>query len=277
MATGLNFVDLMAPEATPSRTAYVLHGILGSAKNWRTFGRRLTAGHPDWRVVLVDLRNHGDSPAFDSQNTLQSCAEDLESVAAQSGFAPDMVIGHSFGGKVALEWARLNQDSTRVTWVLDTNPAAASEDMGRISSSQVAQVLQALDKVPQPLESREDLVEWLLERGFGRILANWMTTNLRREADGFYWRFHLPGVKELILDYAKMDLLGPLEKGSVAGRIELLRAGRTQWPQLDIVRMAGMSAESKSGFTYHVLPDCGHWVHVEKPQELLALMASSLD
>ena len=53
------------PDA-PLRTAYLLHGLLGQGRNWRMFGRRLlaaaaAAGAPDWRLLLVDLRNHGQS------------------------------------------------------------------------------------------------------------------------------------------------------------------------------------------------------------------------
>ena len=52
---------VIAPGADPTATAFVLHGILGSRRNWRGFVRKLAPRLPDWRFVLVDLRNHGDS------------------------------------------------------------------------------------------------------------------------------------------------------------------------------------------------------------------------
>ena len=107
MNAPLQALEISSPGSEPSACAYVLHGILGSAKNWRTFGRRLAARFPSWRIVLVDLRHHGDSPHLPPPNTLAACAADLERLSAAREERPSVVIGHSFGGKVALEWAGL--------------------------------------------------------------------------------------------------------------------------------------------------------------------------
>ncbi|RME20698.1 MAG: alpha/beta hydrolase, partial [Deltaproteobacteria bacterium] len=50
----------VGPDDAP-RSAWVLHGILGSGNNWRAFGRRLVERAPGWKLRLVDLRNHGDT------------------------------------------------------------------------------------------------------------------------------------------------------------------------------------------------------------------------
>jgi pimeloyl-ACP methyl ester carboxylesterase len=56
----------VAAAAPPVRTAFLLHGLLGQGRNWRTFARRLVAaaaeaGAPNWRLLLVDLRCHGQT------------------------------------------------------------------------------------------------------------------------------------------------------------------------------------------------------------------------
>ncbi|MCK5368774.1 MAG: alpha/beta fold hydrolase, partial [Cyclobacteriaceae bacterium] len=38
---------------------FILHGLFGSSDNWITFGRKLAE---KYQLVLVDLRNHGQSP-----------------------------------------------------------------------------------------------------------------------------------------------------------------------------------------------------------------------
>ena len=97
---------LVVPADRPQgRLALVLHGILGSHKNWRMFARGLAERLPGWRFALVDLRNHGASAGAPGPHTLSACADDLERLAEQLGAAPEVVIGHSFGGKVALEVA----------------------------------------------------------------------------------------------------------------------------------------------------------------------------
>ena len=103
--------------ATGEHVAFVLHGILGSGRNWRTFARRLAARAPAWTFVLFDLRHHGDSGAPPPPHTLDAVADDLAALAAEVG-RPQVVIGHSFGGKVAACYAGRHPDGlARVTGV----------------------------------------------------------------------------------------------------------------------------------------------------------------
>ena len=87
---------------------FIIHGILGSGQNWRTFARKLQTRLPNLGIALIDLRNHGRSPRGVAPHTLRACAEDLLRLSADIG-EPDIVIGHSFGGKVALEFSALAQ------------------------------------------------------------------------------------------------------------------------------------------------------------------------
>ncbi|PQQ19097.1 protein ABHD11-like [Prunus yedoensis var. nudiflora] len=85
-------------------TAFVLHGLLGSARNWRSFSRALLSNisNPSgWRLVLVDLRNHGRSAEIEGLNPphdLVNAAQDLADLIQTRGWAwPDVVLGHSMG------------------------------------------------------------------------------------------------------------------------------------------------------------------------------------
>ena len=102
-----------------------------------------------------------------------------------------------------------------------------------------------------------------------------MTTNLRRDDEGFWWRFSLPGVRDMIEHYAVTDFLGDLEVNGLNGQIELVRAGRTIWPEGDIVRLKRMNGDGANTLSYRVLENCGHWIHVERPDELLAMLEPS--
>jgi pimeloyl-ACP methyl ester carboxylesterase len=183
-----------------------------------------------------------------------------------------MVVGHSFGGKVALQYAAIADESLEQTWILDANPAAPADDLARISSRHVVRVLEALPRIPQPLDSREALVELLRSQGFTQDLAAWMTTNLRREADGYHWRFDLDGVLDMVADYARSDFFPDLEAGHFRGRIDIVRAARTRWPNYDLNRLQGLEARSDGRFGIHVLQAAGHWVHIDNAAGLLELL-----
>lgn len=260
-------LSVKAPGSSPSRRGLILHGILGSAKNWRSFARSLSAKAPDWEWVLADLRGHGDSPSGTPPHTLQKCAEDL---LALGPF--DIVVGHSFGGKVALSYAATTPHPLEEVWVLDTNPGAATENMNRLGTQDISRVLGALLEIPLPIPSRDHLVTTLQGQGFTSSLALWMTTNLKPSDNGFEWRFDLQTVAELLRNYLTVDHFPTLVSPSYT--CHLVRAERTVWPTEDISRLEAMSRYPS--FNYHTLGNSGHWVHVDAPQALAALLLSSL-
>ncbi|CAN0888061.1 Abhydrolase domain-containing protein C22H12.03 [Linum grandiflorum] len=85
-------------------TAVLLHGILGSRKNWGSFAKRLAQEFPMWQFLLVDLRCHGDSASVSRRgpHSVSSTALDVLKLVAHLRITPRVLIGHSFGGKVVL-------------------------------------------------------------------------------------------------------------------------------------------------------------------------------
>ena len=83
-----------------------LHGILGTGRNWKTPAKRIVASHPHWQALLVDHRGHGASEEGGEPHDLESCAEDLNQLLHGLSLRPDVVCGHSFGGKVALAFKK---------------------------------------------------------------------------------------------------------------------------------------------------------------------------
>ncbi len=246
----------------PAGTAFILHGILGSGRNWRSFSRRLARAWPGRRLVLVDLRGHGDSHPAPPPNTLAACAEDLAELADRVG-APSLVMGHSFGGKVALRYARDEPAGLDAVWVLDALPGREG------AVSDVARVIRALRAVPLPLARREELRQLLLGWGFSELLAGWMTTNLRRGEGGLVWRFDLEAVQELLADYLAVDLWPVVEDAPCA--LHFVRAARSErWTDAVLARFYGLS-----DVWVHTLEDSGHWVHAENPEGLIQILRAA--
>jgi esterase len=260
---------IKAPDTQPRRTAVLLHGILGSAKNWRQFARVFARHNPEWRLVLVDLRNHGLSTGAIPPHTLDSCADDLHELFTVLEGAPDLLIGHSFGGKVALSYAarHTNQDTALV--ILDTNPGAPNDLPGRLGTGNFRDILQCLTTTPMPVRERSDILDRFTEAGFSRALGLWMTTNLKRTDGGFRWSFDLEGVEALLRSYFATDHFPTLEK--LTCPITLVRASETQWPEVDNARLIALSDRAPH-FHYAILEESGHWVHVDNPEGLRHLL-----
>lgn len=253
------------------RLALVCHGILGSRQNWRGFVRRLSAELPGWRLVTVDHRNHGDSSGAAGPHTVTACADDLSRLGDHLGATPEVVVGHSFGGKVALAYALRHGAELEQAWVLDASPETWSlEDA---ATNQVSRVIAALDTVPQPLERRDAVVGHLTTLGFSTGLARWMTTNLRRTSAGFTWRFDLPAVREMMASYYETDLWLAIEAPRVGPEVHVVHAARSErWRPEVLHRLAHPPGGAPSHL--HTMPAAGHWLHVDAPDALRSLLVA---
>lgn len=253
-----------------SKVAFVLHGILGAGQNFTAFVQKLARRRPEYRYELVDLRNHGASTGAPPPHTVAAAARDLTLLASSVG-EPALVIGHSFGGKVALEYARQGAGALEQVWALDSNPGAQGEN----DHLEVDSVIRAIRAVTVPAAARADVVQALAQQGLSRPTAEWLATSLKRTDQGYVWLFDLDGIEALIGDYYRLDLWGYLAEPRTRPEIQLVIAERSdRWTPATRERALGLPPESN--VHCHVLPDSGHWVHVDNPAALLELMATRL-
>ena len=258
---------VIGPEGAPS-SVFVVHGILGSGRNWTSVARSLVSRLAGWRVVLVDLRGHGDSHGLAPPHDLDACARDLAVLASKLG-APDAVIGHSFGGKVVMQAARDGALSPASVWALDTPPGAAAA--GSPGHVEMTRVFEALRSVPQPLGSRGEVVNHLAKHGLSKGIGQWMTTNLRLEDGGYVWRFDLEVAWSLIQSYFREDLWPWLRSGPEG--LRFVRGARSDRFDAPAIRRL---EELPPPVRVDVLADAGHWVHVDNPGDLLDLLVDDL-
>lgn len=255
----------VAPErATPGGWLLFLHGILGSGSNWRTIARRLVAARPEWGAVLVDLRMHGRSQGAPPPHTVDAAARDLVELAAALALPIAGVVGHSFGGKVAL--ALRGKLPLAEIWVLDATPGARAEP--REDPDSAHHVIDALRELPGPFADRAAFGAALTGRGFSRALADWLAMNLEPSGGAYRLRLDLDAVGELLDDYHRRDLWAALESGP--GALHLVVAARSRaLDEEDRRRAASLPIR------VHTI-EAGHWLHMEAPDPLLDLFTAEL-
>ena len=263
-----------APPSAPTRWMFVLHGILGSGTNLRSFAKRLAAAFPEWGFILPDLRMHGLSQDAPAPHTLAAAADDLVRLEEHLDLPVAGVLGHSFGGKVALAYLDRDRRIDRLrldqAWILDASPSARPRGERAGSTAAIVAMLGAM---PQPLPSREKFLEIVAEHGHPRGIAEWLAMNLRRSDDGFRLRLDLDAIRALLDDYFAVDLWRVLEDGRRARELHLVLGGASD--ALDPADRARLAALGSKVVT-HVLEGAGHWVHVDAPEALFALLAGAL-
>ena len=193
---------------------------------------------------------------------------DISELQSEGSF--EAIVGHSFGGKVALQCAEGGFNTLREVWVLDSNPGRLTDRSA--SQAEANLVMAMLRGVPLPVQRRVEVKEALLRVGASRAIAQWMTTNLEKRADGYHWRFNLDGVEEMMGDYFQQDLWSVLESPTAGLRCHILRALRSDRWNTDLIqRLERLPSRS----LYHCI-DAGHWVHADNPEDLLDLLTVNL-
>lgn len=260
-----------AQSGRPERSFLFLHGILGSGGNLRSLARKLVEAEPTWEAVLVDLRGHGRSPVGAPPHTLEACADDVVALASSLPLPARGVLGHSFGGKVAMVLAgRPALGLTHAVFV-DSMPGARPGGRGSESTLAVIDVLAAL---PRTFSTRDAFVDQLVARGQPRTTAMWLAMSLRRGEAGLELSYDLGAIGALLDDYFARDLW-PLLEGAHAERTRLHVVIGDRSPVFAPEDRARVEALAREGrLRLDVLP-AGHWVHVDDAEGLARALVSS--
>ncbi|XP_023759325.1 uncharacterized protein LOC111907751 isoform X2 [Lactuca sativa] len=239
-------------------TAVLLHGILGSRKNWGTFARRLAQEFPNWQLGHLRV-------------------------------IPRVIIGHSFGGKVALSMveqaAKPLARPVRV-WVLDATPGKVRA--GRDGDDHPAELITFLSALPNQVTSKREVISGLVREGFSNDVAQWVVTNLRKtnpsdsSSTAYSWTFDLDGIAQMYQSYEETNLWEVVEDVPRGVHINFLKAERSlhRWALGDLQRIHVAEEQAAeeggtAGVEMHVLEDAGHWVHADNPDGLFRILSFS--
>jgi len=241
------------------RPLIILHGLLGSADNWRSMSRRLGA---HYQVFAVDLRNHGRSPHSDIFD-YDVMVADLREFVEQQALTRIMLLGHSIGGKVAMQFAIDYSEQVDRLVIVDIGPKPYEP-----SQRYILEALRSLDLTR--CKSFADVDAALAAEVSGESLRQFLLKNLARDENGrLRWKVHLEAIDR---NYDK------LARGLAPGRTFdkptlFIRGGRSNYIEDDdalLIRQIFPRAEIAT------LPEAGHWVHVDLPEEFFQTVLNFL-
>jgi pimeloyl-ACP methyl ester carboxylesterase len=238
----------------------ILHGLLGSARNWSGIARELQEFR---QSHALNLRNHGTSPWAGSMD-YESMAGDVASYMERHGLPRCDVLGHSMGGKVAMRLALTRPGRVRRLIVVDIAPVSYTHES---FSSYIAAMRRIdLDQVTR----RADVDAALADSIPDTNLRAFLQQNLINQDGKFQWRANLPAIAANL----PALLAFPANETPFSGPASFLAGERSDYirPRDEpILRHYFPAARIIE------IADTGHWPHADRPDRVVALIRQALE
>ncbi len=239
----------------------LLHGLLGSSRNWQTTGRELAA---DFHARALDLRNHGQSQHVAPMDYATLAGDVLAWLDAQ-GLARTTLLGHSLGGKVAMWLACHHPERVDRLIVVDIAPRDYRSQAHRAEFAAMHELRLDLLRSRAEAELRFEarVPDWAMRK--------FLVTNLECDAAGQWrWSINLPALTTALPELERNPLTGGDRFPGPAlwitgGRSDYVQAGDREkivahFPQARIV----------------TLPQSGHNPHIDARAEFVSLVREVL-
>jgi esterase len=242
----------------------ILHGLFGTADNWQSIANQLAQ---KFTVFAVDLRNHGRSFHSNEPFNYDVLANDIQEFMDENWLYQTRLIGHSMGGKVAMQVALNDPDRIQKLVVIDIAPRAYRSGheaifraMNGLNLNLLKNRTEAESFLRQELDNDVPTVQFLL-KNLSRRPSN--------EGGGFEWKMNLPVLER---DYA--NILKPIGSDEPFENPTLfIRGGLSRYiKDEDTPEMAKLFPTMR----LETIPNAGHWVHANQPALLTQFLFNFL-
>jgi esterase len=245
----------------------ILHGLYGSSDNWVNIGKSLAE---NFEVFLIDQRNHGNSP-HSAEHNYTLLKNDVFEFMETQAIAKAVIMGHSMGGKVAMNFAVDYPDRVQALLIIDIAPKSYKSLL-----SPSPQALEHMNLINAMMEvdfsvvnKRTDLDKQLMAGIPSARIRNFLLKNVKRDRNGLYsWKLNVKTLRNELP--AIMDELDPekFKKGKGVSGFPVLFVKGEKSNYISPEDMTGIRAVFPAA-EITTIPDAGHWLHAEHPDLLV--------
>jgi len=245
----LAFNQFGSPASEDSQTILILHGMFGSKRNWQSIARKLGE---DLQLFTLDLRNHGDSEHSDTMS-YEDMADDVFQFISEHSLGKVSVVGHSMGGKVAMQMALQQPEIIKRVVIVDIAPVKYEHGFNDLIESLYALPL-------DQISSRQEADKHLQASVQPESLRQFLLQNLGKSDTGFSWRINLNGIQSSIDEL--MDFPADHKHMQYQNPVLFLKGEKSDYIKHEYERKI---FKKFSRALFITVADTGHWLHAENP------------
>jgi pimeloyl-ACP methyl ester carboxylesterase len=237
----------------------ILHGIFGMSDNWLTIAKKLST---TYHCYILDMRNHGRSP-HSPDLKYDDMVEDVYEFLTDFSLRTASFIGHSMGGMVAMKFAFEYSHRIEKLVIVDIAPKSYP--------SLHQNILEGLKSIPiDKIKVRQEASEILKNYVSSNKTRQFLLKNLYRKDDNTYaWRVNLKAITDHTSDIGR-----GISQNFTYEKPTLFIRGEKSDYILPEDEQQILTIFPKA--TIIEIPDASHWVHAEKPDEVLKVLENFL-
>jgi esterase len=239
---------------------FILHGLFGSADNWQTIGKHLAEY---FTVYFIDLRNHGQSPHSDDWN-YEVMAEDLLEIINDESLDRVLLMGHSMGGKTAMQFTVRYPEKVEKLVVVDIGPKKYPT-----TNQFVVDAIEQFNTqtVSSRKEAEEVMSRYIEEAGVRQFLLK----NLYWDDDKkLSWKFNYEVIKQNI---ARVSDVTPMPDKPMEMPVLFVKGEKSDYIFPSDIKLIQTMFPTA---IMEIIPGAGHWVHADQPQAFFSVVAKFL-
>ena len=231
-----------------------LHGLMGFGANWR---KVVSSLEDQFHILTLDQRGHGRSIKPETGYAPENYSDDLIEILNELGWDKIHLVGHSMGGRNALNFAARFPQRVISLVIEDISPEPKISDVEKYEK--------LLGRVPTPFENKKAAKEFLLNDFGDPVLGNYFYSNLVENDQGLVdWRFSKKGILDTVRLGREKDRWS--EWRALKMPTLLIRGEKSQDLPQDIYEKMLKENMHVDGV---VIKDAGHWVHFDQPEQFI--------
>lgn len=246
----------------------IVHGLYGSSDNWLSVAKRL---EKHFSIYLIDLRNHGNSP-HSPNHSYEAMALDLNEFIEDNHIEKPILVGHSMGGKVVMQYGLMYPNKVQRMVAVDISPLSSiNSHHKRHIFEEHQSIISILQHLPlETINNYKEADTLLSEHITSERLRGFLLKSLSRKQHGFKWKFNLEVLAEQIGSIMNgFDINNPTHINQKSFPILFIKGNESDYiddDDLDAIRLFYPESEVTR------IDNAGHWVHAEQQEQFVAVL-----